>query len=130
MLAILHQTKIWTRELPGISKITVDRQRLHTTVEQIKTSTNNCFSSVKLTVVLKSNVLFLPNLKDSVTSLQRSYLIYRFTCKCDVCYINRTNQCLEISIKQQNPSRIRTHISDYTTSPSSYNSTSAIDAIY
>ena len=44
-------------------------------LEQIKRSVNHCFNSVKLRVILKSNVLFPPNLKDSVTALQKSLLI-------------------------------------------------------
>ena len=75
-------------------------------------------------------MLFPPNLKDSVIALQKSFLIYRFTCKCDVCYIGHTSQCLEIRINQHIPSNIWTHIplniQTHTAMPSSYNSTSAI----
>ena len=71
-------------------------------------------------------MLFAPNLRDSVTALQKSSLIYWFTCKFNICYTGLTNQCLEIRIKQHIPSSIQTHTSDYTTTPSSYNSTSAI----
>ena len=41
-----------------------------------------------------------PNLKDRVTVLQKSSLIYRFTGKCDICYMGRTNQRFEIRINQ------------------------------
>ena len=62
-----------------------------------------------------------------MTTLQKSSLIYQFTYKCDICYIGRTNQCLEIRINQHIPSNIQTHTSDYTTALNSYNSTSTLD---
>ena len=93
-------------------------------LEQIKRSVSRFFSSLKLRVVLESNVLFPPNLKDKVTTPQKSYLIYRLTWA--VCYIGRSSQCLEIRINQHIPSSIRTHTSDYITTLSSYNSASAI----
>ena len=80
--------------LPWIGKASVQL------IEQIKRSVNSCFNSIKLRFVLKSNILFPPNFKDSVTTRQKSSLIYRFTCKCDVCYMGHTSQCLEIRINQ------------------------------
>ena len=42
--------------------------------EQIKRSVNNCFNSVKLRVVFKSNMLFPLNFKNSVTAPQKILL--------------------------------------------------------
>ena len=53
-----------------------------------------------------------------------SSLIHWFTGNCDICFKRRTNQSLEIRINQHIGTR--THTSDYTTTPSSYNSISAI----
>ena len=59
-------------------------------------------------------------------STEKFLFIYWFTCKCDVCYIGRTSQCLEIRINQHIPSNIWIYTCDYTMIPSSCNSTSAI----
>ena len=64
-------------------------------LKQIKRSVNNCFNLVKLHVVFKSKVLFPSNLKGNVSIFQNSFLIYKFLCKCDVCYIGRMMQKLE-----------------------------------
>ena len=48
---------------------------------------------------LKSNVLFLHNLKDSVSLHHRSFLIYKFHWKCNICYIGHATQRLENRIK-------------------------------
>ena len=61
-----------------------------------------------------------------MTALLKSSLVYRFTCKCDIYYIGRTNQSLEIRINQHIPLSIRTENSDCPTTPNSYNSTPAI----
>ena len=60
-----------------------------------------------------------------MTALQKTSLIYRFTCKRYVCYFGHVNQRLEIRINQHILSNIRTYTFDYTR-PSSYHSTSAI----
>ena len=58
MPTILHQAKVWTREVSLISKITTDRQRLIATTRANLKHVNRCFNSVKLWIVLKSDVLF------------------------------------------------------------------------
>ena len=40
-------------------------------LEQMKRSVNCCFNSVKLRVLLKSDVLYPPNLKDSMINLKK-----------------------------------------------------------
>ena len=95
-------------------------------LEQIKRSINRCFNSIKLQVILKSNVLFSPNIKDNVTVFLKSSLIFKFSCKGDVCYIGHTTQRLDISIKQHIPSNIHTNTSGYTVVPSNQNSSSSI----
>ena len=70
--------------------------------------------------------LLPPNLKYSVTILQRTSLNHWFTPKCDICCIWRIEQRLEIRINQHIPSSIRTLTSDLTRTPRSYNSTSDI----
>ena len=109
-------------KLPYIGNASLQR------LQQINRSVDHCFNSIKLRVVLKSNVLFSPNLKDRVTAFQKHSLFYRFTCKCDICYIGRPNQLFEIRINKHIPSSIPTHVSNYTTKPSSYNSTSPLTA--
>ena len=42
-------------------------------LEQIKITGNHCFNLIKLRVSLKYNVLFNPNLKDSVTAFQKKF---------------------------------------------------------
>ena len=44
-------------------------------LEQIKISVNRCFNFVKLQVILKSNELFYPNLKDSVIVFEKRSLL-------------------------------------------------------
>ena len=96
-------------------------------LEPIKRPINHCFISVKLRVVLKSKVLFSPkSQRQCDCSSKKSSLVYLFTCKWDIYSLGRTNQRLEVRINQHIPLSIRTHTSDYTTTPSSYNSTSAI----
>ena len=77
--------------------------------EWIKRSVNHCFISVKLHVILKSNVLFPPNLKDSVTIFLKSFLIYKFLFRYNFCYISHTTQRLDIKINQHIPPHIRTN---------------------
>ena len=40
-------------------------------LKQIKRSINGCLNSVKLRIILKSDVLFPPNLKDNLTGFQK-----------------------------------------------------------
>ena len=69
-------------------------------LKQIKRSVKLCFNSVKLRFVLKSDMLFPLNLNDSVPIFQKRFLIYKFICKCDISYIRRTTQRLDIRIRQ------------------------------
>ena len=64
-------------------------------LEQTKIYINRCSNSVKLRVVLKFNMVFPPNLKDSSP---KKFSHLPFKCKCDVYYIGRTIQCLNIII--------------------------------
>ena len=68
-------------------------------IEQIKRSVSCCFNVVNLCFNLKSNALFSPNLKDSVSMHLKSFLIYEFHSKCNICYISHTIQRLENRIK-------------------------------
>ena len=67
-------------------------------LEGIKWSVNHCFNLVKLWVILKSDVLFPPNLKDSVNVFQNGYLIHKFSFKYVVCNIK-----LSVTIPPQTP---------------------------
>ena len=71
-------------------------------------------------------MLFPHNLKDSVTIFQKCFLIHRFICNCNICYIGCISKWVEIRMNQHILLRIQTHISDYTVATSSRNSTSAI----
>ena len=81
--------------LPWISNTSMEL------IEQSQRSINCCFNLVKLRFVL--NKKKSPNLKNSVTTFQKSYLIYWFTCKWGVCYIGCTSQRIEIRINQHIP---------------------------
>ena len=85
-----------------------------------------CIDSVKLQVILKSDVLFPPNLKDSVTIHQKSFLIFKFLCKYVVCYISLTTQRLEVRMNQHIPSTICTNKLDCSALSSNQNSSSII----
>ena len=74
-------------------------------LEKIKRFVNRCFNAVKLCVILKSYILFPTNIKYSGTIFQKSFLIYKFSFKCDVCYIGRTTQRLYIRIHRHILSR-------------------------
>ena len=65
-------------------------------LKQIKKSINCRLKSMKLQVILKSDMLFPLNLKDNVTAFQKSSLIYKFSCKCNVCYIGHMTQRVQI----------------------------------
>ena len=94
-------------------------------LEQIKRLVNHCFNFLKLRVVLKSDVLFLLILK-TVTIFQKTFLIYKFTCKCDVCYIGRITQRLDIRMNQYISSHIRGNTLNYSAVSSNQNPPSAI----
>ena len=94
--------------------------------EQGKRSINDWLNSVKLWVILKSDVLFPPNFRDNVTVFQKRSHICKFSYKCDVCYIGHTLQRLDIQINQYTPSNICTNTLGYTASPSNQNSSSTI----
>ena len=71
-------------------------------------------------------MLFPPNIKVIVTVFQKSFLIYQFSCKIDICYIGRTTQRSDIRINQNIPTNIRPNTSGYSAAPSNQNSSFAI----
>ena len=82
-------------------------------------------NSVKLQVVLEPDVLF-PQSQKQWAVFQKSSLNYKFSCKCDVCYIVCTTQRLDIRMNQHIPLNIHTNISNYTAEQSNQNSSSTI----
>ena len=75
---------------------------------KMKKSINRCFNAVSLHIVLKSDVLFPPNLKDSAVMF-KCFSIYKFHCNCDICYIGHTTKRLNIRINQHIPPCICTN---------------------
>ena len=68
----------------------------------------------------------LPLISKTETVFQKSSLISKFLCKCNVCYIGHTSQRLDIQTNQNIPSKIHTNNSSHTTAPSNQNLSSAI----
>ena len=58
---------------------------------------------MKPRVVFSTNELLSATNKDVLPALQKSNVIYRFSCPCDSRYINRTSQTLQDRIKQHIP---------------------------
>ena len=80
---------------------------------KIKRSVNSCFNSVKLLVILKSDVLFPPNLKDNDTILHKCFLIYKFLCKCVFLYRTHNTELRYQNKPAYFPSHIRTNTCNY-----------------
>ena len=95
-------------------------------IEQIKESIIYCFFVVNLRFVLKSNMVFPPNLTDSEPFHHKSILIYQFKSKCDICYIRCITQRFENWIKQHVPSTIQLHNQTLPASSTNQNSDSGV----
>ena len=75
--------------------------------KQVKFAVKQCFSTVEPRVVYFTNELLSATNKDVLPALQKSNVIYQFSCHCDSRYAGRTSQRLQVRIKQHVPQSIR-----------------------
>ena len=68
---------------------------------------SNCFSAVEPRVIYSTSELLSATNKDVLPALQKSSVIYQFSCHCDSRYVGRTSQRLQDRIKQLVPKSIR-----------------------
>ena len=59
---------------------------------QVKSAVKQCFSAVKPRVVYSINELLFTTNKDVLPALQKSNVIYQFSCHCDNRYVGRTSK--------------------------------------
>ena len=71
--------------------------------KQVKSAVKQCFTAVEPRVVHSTNELFSATNKDVLPALQKSNVIYQFSCHCDSRYVGRTSQRLLDRIKQHVP---------------------------
>ena len=74
---------------------------------QVKSAVKVCFSAVKPRVVSSTNELHSATSKDVLPALQKSNVIYRFSCHYDNWFVGRTSKRLQEKIKQHVPKSIR-----------------------
>ena len=123
MPLVLHQAKVWIKEvsciLPWISNASMQL------LKQLK-------DLIIIALILLSCKSFLnlmccfPLISKTVWLFHKSSLIYKFLCKCSVCYIGHTTQRLDIQMNQHILSNIHTNTSNYTAALKNQNSSSAI----
>ena len=75
--------------------------------KQVKSAVKLCFSAVEPRVVYSTNGLLSATNKDVLPALQKSNVLYRFSCHCDSRYVGHTSQRLQDRIKQHVPKSIR-----------------------
>ena len=75
--------------------------------KQIKSAVKPCFSALEPRVVYSTNELFFATNMDVLPALQKSNVIYQFSCHCDSRYVGRTSQRLQDRIKQHVPKSFR-----------------------
>ena len=75
--------------------------------KRVKSAVKQCFSAVEPRVVYSTNELLPATNKDVLPALQKSNMIYQFSCRCDSRYVGRTSQRLQDRIKQHVPKSIR-----------------------
>ena len=75
--------------------------------KQVKSAVKQCFSAVEPHVVYSTNKLLSATNKDVLPALQKSNVIYQFSCQRDSQYVGRTSQRLQDRIKQHVPKSIR-----------------------
>ena len=75
--------------------------------KQVKSAIKQCFSAEEPRVVYSTNELFSATNKDVLPALQKSNVLYQFSCGCDSRYVGRSSQRLQDKIKQHVPKSIR-----------------------
>ena len=68
--------------------------------KQLKSAVKQCFSAVEPRVVYSTNKLLPATNKDVLPALQKTNVIYQFSCHSDSRYVGRTSQRLQDRIKQ------------------------------
>ena len=68
--------------------------------KQVKSAVKQCFFAVEPRVVYSTKELLPATNKDILPALQKSNVIYQFSCHCDSRYVGRTSQRLQDRIKQ------------------------------
>lgn len=95
--------KIVTTRLPFIGTIsTVFKQR-------IKAAVSRCYPDASLRVILSSKPIPPSAQEDVLPTMNRSNLIYQYTCHCNRRYVGRTSQRLGTRIRQHVPVYVRTN---------------------
>ena len=74
--------------------------------KRITDAVRRCFYSVNLRVILTSKPILQSAVKDVLPSMNRSNLVYLFSCCCESKYVGRTSQRLQSRIKQHIPKNI------------------------
>ena len=80
---------------------------LRTDKNQINKAITSCFYAVKPRVIYSTRVMLQSAKKDSVPTIQKSYVVYEFSCRCEARYVGRTTQRLADRIRQHLPTSIR-----------------------
>ena len=75
--------------------------------KQVKSAVKQCFFAVVPHVVYSTNELLSATNKDVLHALQKSNVIYQFSCHCDSRYVGRTSLGLQDRIKQHVSKSIR-----------------------
>ena len=60
--------------------------------KQVKSAVKTCFFAVELRVVCSTNKLLCATNKDVLHAIQKSNMIYQFSCHCDSQYVGRTSK--------------------------------------
>ena len=63
--------------------------------KQVKSAVKQCFTAVEPHAVYSTNELLSATNKDVLPALQKSKVIYQFSCHCDSRYVGRTSQRLQ-----------------------------------
>ena len=74
--------------------------------KQVKSAIKQCFSAVEPSIVFSTNKLLSATNKDVLPALQKSNVIYQFSCHCDSRFVGRTSLRLQDRIKQHVPKSI------------------------
>ena len=71
--------------------------------KQVTETVMDCYPQVKPQVVFTTRPAFNGRTKDVLPTTSRSFVVYHFTCSCELTYVGRTSQCLSERIKQHIP---------------------------
>jgi hypothetical protein len=74
---------------------------------RITVAVRKCYQSTKLRLIFTSRPNFPNAKKDALPTLQRSNIVYQFTCHCDSRYVGRTDRRLAKRISEHVPVNLR-----------------------